>query len=199
MDPDAIYEIHIDNDGDAKEDLTFQFKFTNTLRNGTGITLNVGGKTLPIALRHAGPVTAADDPNLGEVEDYTVTMITGDRRTGTRAAVTNATGGATTFRKPFDNIGKKTIPDYNAYANQFIYNVTIPGCSTPGRVFVGQRADAFAVNLGADRFDLIEGDSARSTATARLPGRHHAEPRQRRPRGQEERHLHRAGSARSPA
>src|ERR1700761_2436374 len=48
MDPDAIYEIHIDNDGDAKEDITFQFKFNNLLRNGTGVTLNVGGKTLPI-------------------------------------------------------------------------------------------------------------------------------------------------------
>ncbi len=44
MDPEAIYEIHIDNDGDAKEDLTFQFDFDNNLRNGTGITLNVGGR-----------------------------------------------------------------------------------------------------------------------------------------------------------
>jgi hypothetical protein len=154
MDPDAIYEIHIDNDGDAKEDITFQFKFTNTLRNGTGITLNIGGKTLPIALRHAGQVTAADDADLGEVEDYTVTMITGDRRTGTRASVTNVSGGASTFRKPFDNVGQKTTPDYNAYANQYIYAVNIPGCSQPGRVFVGQRAEAFAVNLGPT-FDLI--------------------------------------------
>lgn len=154
MDPDAIYEIHIDSDGDGKEDLTFQFKFTNTLRNGTGITLNVGGKTLPIALRQAGQVTQADDPDLGEVEDYTVTMITGDPRSGTRAAVTNASGGSSTFRKPFDNAGQKTIPDYPTYANQFIYNVTIPGCSTAGRVFVGQRAEAFAVNIGPT-FDLI--------------------------------------------
>ena len=154
MDPDAVYEIHIDNDGDAKEDLTFQFKFTNTLRGGTGISLNIGGKTLPIALRHAGQVTQADDPDLGEVEDYTVTMITGDRRSGTRAAVTNASGGGSTFRKPFDNVGGKTTPDYPAYANQYIYNVTIPGCATAGRLFVGQRAEAFAVNLGPT-FDLI--------------------------------------------
>ena len=33
MDPNALYEIHIDNDGDAKEDLTFQFRFKNTLAN----------------------------------------------------------------------------------------------------------------------------------------------------------------------
>lgn len=154
MDPDAIYEIMIDNDGDAKEDITYQFKFNNYLRNGTGVTLNVGGKTLPIALRHGGQVTQADDQDLGEVEDYTVAVITGDRRSGTRATVTNANGGANAFRKPFDNAGMKSIPDYPTYANQYIHTINIPGCATAGRVFVGQRAEAFAVNLGPS-FDLI--------------------------------------------
>ena len=37
LDPDAIYEISIDNVGDGKEHLTFQFKPANTLTNGTGI------------------------------------------------------------------------------------------------------------------------------------------------------------------
>ena len=32
LDNDAIYEIHIDNDGDAVEDLTFQFDFDTELR-----------------------------------------------------------------------------------------------------------------------------------------------------------------------
>ncbi|WP_309643919.1 DUF4331 domain-containing protein [Phenylobacterium sp.] len=154
MDPDAIYEIHIDNDGDAVENLTYQFKFTNTLKGGTGITLNVGGKTLPIPLRAVGPIGAGGDPNLGEVEEYSLTLVTGDRRTGTRAAVANASGGATMFRKPFDYAGTKTLPNYDAYANQFIYSVTLPGCATPGKVFVGQRAEAFAVNLGPS-FDLV--------------------------------------------
>ena len=155
MDPDAIYEIHIDNNGDAREDITFQFKFQNLLRNNTGITLNIGGKVLPIALRHVGQVTAADDADLGEVEDYTLTMITGDRRSGTRAAVTNANAsGSTVFRKPFDNAGNKTTPNYPAYANQYVYETSIPGCATRGRVFVGQRAEAFAVNLGPT-FDLV--------------------------------------------
>ncbi|RYD47703.1 MAG: DUF4331 domain-containing protein, partial [Verrucomicrobiaceae bacterium] len=94
-------------------------------------------------------------PTYAYTEDYTLTMVTGDRRTGTRAAVTNATGGTTTFRKPVDNIGNKSIPNYAAYANQFIYNVTIPGCANAGRVFVGQRAEAFAVNLGPS-FDLVD-------------------------------------------
>ncbi|MDH4386802.1 MAG: DUF4331 domain-containing protein [Caulobacter sp.] len=154
MDPDAIYEIHVDSDGDAVENLTFQFKFTNTLRGGTGITLNIGGKTLPIALRSVGQVTGADDADLGEVEDYGLTVITGDRRTGTRAAVTNASGGSALFRKPLDYAGMKTLPDYATYANQFIHSINIPGCSTPGKVFVGQRAEAFAVNLGSS-FDLV--------------------------------------------
>src|SRR5262245_19116645 len=29
MDPEALYEIHVDNDGYALEDLTFQFRFQN--------------------------------------------------------------------------------------------------------------------------------------------------------------------------
>ncbi len=163
MDPDAIYEIHIDNVGDGMEHLTYQFKFTNALVNGTGITLNVGGKTLPVALRAFPPVSGAN-VNVGETESYTLTQVTGDRRGGTRAAVTNASGGGTSFTKPLDNIGNKTVPNYAAYANQFIYTVNFPGCSTAGRVFVGQRSDAFAVNLGGAfdsvNFVPIEGDSA---------------------------------------
>ena len=30
FDPNGLYEIHIDNNGDAVEDLTFQFRFNNT-------------------------------------------------------------------------------------------------------------------------------------------------------------------------
>jgi Domain of unknown function (DUF4331) len=148
MDPEAIYEIHVDNNGDAVEDLTYQFKFTNTLRNNTGLTLNIGGVNQPIAVRQMGTVDQVDDTELGERETYTVTLVTGPRRTGTRANIANATGGSTTFVKPLDNIGNKTIPNYAAYRAQFINTVNIPGCSTPGRVFAGQSAEYFAVNLG---------------------------------------------------
>ena len=165
MDPDAIYEIHIDSDGNAVEDMTFQFKFSNTLRNDTGISLNIGGKNLPIPLRAAGQITQTDDPDQADLENYTLTLINGDRRTGTRASITNSSAaGGLNFRKPIDNIGNKTLPNYAAYAGQFIQTMAIPGCASPGRVFVGQRAEAFAVNLG-EIFDLvnlvpIEGDSA---------------------------------------
>jgi hypothetical protein len=174
MDPDAIYEIHIDNTGDAIEDITYQFKFTNSLKGDTGKTVTVGGKTLPIALRHIGQVTTPLDADLGEDETYTVTVVTGNRRSGNRATVTNASGGSSTFVKPFDNVGNKTIPDYPAYANQFIYDVNIPGCSTPARLFAGQRQEAFAVNLGPI-FDLvnavpIEGSLAQSQDNQELQG-----------------------------
>ncbi len=165
MDPDGLYEIHIDNDGDAVENLTYSFRFTNSLRNNNGgITLNVGGKDLPIPLRTIGQVTSAQDADLNELENFTVTQITGDRRSGARTTLANATGGATSFAKPLDYIGQKTLPGYAAYANSFIHSVTVPGCSTAGRMFVGQRAEAFAINLG-ETFDLvnyvpIEGDSA---------------------------------------
>ncbi len=154
LEEDAIYEIHVDQNGDAREDLTFQFDFNEFLKNGTGNTVTVGNQTLPIALRHIGQVTRPNDPNLGWDEDYTVTLISGDRRTGTRAAITNANGGGERFPKPFDNVGNKTIPNYPAYAAQFIYEVNIPGCATRGRLFVGQREEAFAVNLG-EAFDLV--------------------------------------------
>ena len=152
MDPDAVYEIHIDNNGDAREDLTYQFKFVNELNGPKGITLNIGGVNQPIPLRHLGQVTGANDPDLNERELYSVTQITGDRRSGGRGQLTS--GGSATFVKPFDNVGNKSIPNYPAYANQFIYNVAVPGCSGQGRVFVGQREENFAVNLGPI-FDLV--------------------------------------------
>jgi hypothetical protein len=111
FDPNALYEIHLDNNGDAREDLSFQFRFMNVVR--------------------------------------------GDRRTGTRTAVTNATGGAASFDKPADNIGEKSFPNgYEPYARQHVYNVNIPGCATPAKVFVGQRKEPFFIAVGKT-FDLI--------------------------------------------
>ena len=149
--------------GMRSRDITYQFKFNNILKNNTGKTLSVGGKTLPIALRAIGPVSAPGDGNLGEDEGYTLTQVTGGRRSGSRGSVTNASGGSPNFYKPLDNAGNKTISNYPAYGDQFIYTANFPGCTTPGRVFVGQRAEYFAVNLGPV-FDLvnfvpIEGDN----------------------------------------
>ena len=151
LDPNALYEIHVDNNGDAKEDITFQFKFKNMLKS---IALPIMNKSVPIPLIQAGTVTDRNSPALNLNESFTVNIIRGDRRTGTSAAITNAAGGSAIFDKPVDNIGTKTIPDYAGYAAKHLYSVNIPGCATPGRLFVGQRKDPFAVNLGVI-FDLI--------------------------------------------
>ena len=151
MDPNALYEIHIDNNGDAKEDLTFQFKFQNNFK---AITLPIGGQNVAIPLTQAGQVSTLNAPALNVNEKFTLNVVRGDRRTGASAAVTNAAGGGTSFDKPVDNIGVKTIPNYVAYAAQHIHSANIPGCEFPAKVFVGQRQESFAVNLGVI-FDLV--------------------------------------------
>ncbi|QNM81712.1 DUF4331 domain-containing protein [Sphingomonas sabuli] len=163
MDPDALYEIMIDNNGDAKEDLTYQFKFINRLKNGQGITLDAGGKRLPIAVRQLGKITMPNDSAIGENEIYTVKQVRGDRRSGEASTVTNTDIGGQLFVKPFDNAGNKTFPNYPNYADRHIYSASVPGCSSPARIFVGQREEQFAVNLGPIfdqvNFVPIEGDN----------------------------------------
>ena len=155
LDPNALYEIHIDNNGDAKEDLTFQFRFKNTLAaGGAGVSLDIGGKQIAIPLVQAGAVANVNDGNLNVAQTYSVSLVRGDRRAGTAQPLTNAAGGSSTFDKPVDNIGTKTIPDYAGYAGKHIYSVNLPGCKMPARMFVGQRQDPFAVNLGTI-FDLV--------------------------------------------
>ncbi len=164
LDPNALYEIHIDNNGNGVEDITFQFRFTNTLKGTTsspGIQIPIGTANVAIPIIQAGGVTVPNSPALNVNETFTVTVVRGNRRTGTRSVVTNVDSADTTpavFDKPVDNIGSKTIPDYTAYAAQHIYNINIPGCTvspeTQGKLFVGQRKDPFAVNLGVI-FDLV--------------------------------------------
>ncbi|MFN0185380.1 MAG: DUF4331 family protein, partial [Aquabacterium sp.] len=82
MDPNALYEIHLDNNGDAKEDITFQFRFKNILK---GITLPIGNKNVAIPLTQAGQVTDVASPALNVNETFTLDIVRGDRRSGTRA------------------------------------------------------------------------------------------------------------------
>lgn len=157
LDNDAIYEIHIDNTGDAVEDLTFQFNFNTILANkGDGIELPIGTESVGIPLRQAGAITDPRAATINEREIFRLDLIRGDRRTGRKTALRHSSGSddARTFLKPLDNIGTKTFPDYEAYAQQHSYSVQMPGCATPAKVFVGQRAEGFAVNLG-EVFDLV--------------------------------------------
>ena len=172
MDPDATYSIHIDNDGDAVEDITFAFDFQSMLPNDNqGVQLAVGPegnqRTVSVPLKNVGGVSAGDNSATNFSESYTLSMINGPQRTGVATSLNNTTTGTSTFSKPLDYIGNKTFTskaDYQTYADQFVYNVSIPGCESMAQVFVGQRKDAFVVNLGKT-FDLVnyvpvEGDSA---------------------------------------
>ena len=81
LDPAALYEIHVDSDGDAKEDLTFQFRFTNKLAgNNAGIQLGIGGSQVAVPLKNVGPVSAVDSSSLNFNETYTLNVVRGDRR-----------------------------------------------------------------------------------------------------------------------
>lgn len=174
MDPNALYEIHIDNDGDAQEEITFQFNFQNNLKD---IQLPIGGTSsspsVSIPLIQAGPVSGVADANLNLAETYTMTVVRDGRRSGNRTAVAKSSGGSTTLEKPVDYIGTKTIPgSYQDYADLHVHNVTIPGCASgtnQAKVFVGQRQEGFAVNLGTI-FDLVNAPvgaiSNRSSANA---------------------------------
>ncbi|MBG9388651.1 DUF4331 domain-containing protein [Caenimonas aquaedulcis] len=152
FDPNALYEIHVDNNGDAVEDMTFQFRFNNASKDGA---LAVGGKQTKIPLINSGPISGVNPATLNVRETFTIDLVRGNRRGGARTSVTNAAGGSATFDKPVDNIGEKVFPGgYAAYANQHIYNVAIPGCATPGKVFVGQRKEPFYIAVGKT-FDLF--------------------------------------------
>jgi hypothetical protein len=171
LDPDALYAIDIDNQGNALPDIQFQFQFTNTF-GGLGVASGAPSGNVAIPLINLPP-SAGGVPTLNRVETYTANIVVN----GTSLPITQVSGGAV-FTKPVDNIGQKSFAvggalsaaHYAAYANQYIYNVNIPGCtpptSTTPRLFVGQRAEGFVVNLG-QVFDLINLNplGARNSAT----------------------------------
>jgi hypothetical protein len=168
LDPDALYEILVDNNGDGVEDLTFQFRFQQHQRD---IALPVGSKRVAIPLAQAGQITSLRPPTQNVYETYSVGLVRGPRRGSGAQWLTDASTGAAQFNKPIDNIGNKTLPDYAGYAARFVRDVNIPGCGA-GRVFVGQRKDPFVVNLG-ETFDLI---NIRFPATEFDANAEHAEP-----------------------
>jgi hypothetical protein len=154
LNPNALYAIHIDNNGDAKPDITFQFHFKKNFKQ---LAVPVGNSmTNPVPLINTGPITASDQSKLNRTMTYTVNMISGNPRSGKSQSIMNPNGGDT-FTKPVDNIGQKSLPNYMNYAKQYMYTINVPGCDTPGKVFVGQRSDGFVVNLG-EVFDLVNTD-----------------------------------------
>src|SRR5579863_4587489 len=154
LDQDAVYRIHVDNVGNGVESTTFEFRVQQTFNN---ISLPVGGQTVSVPFVNVGPISAGPGGNAAQnvEESYVLKVISGPLANRTGAAYAkDAVTGQTRFGKPIDNIGNKSVPNYHDYAASFIHTINIPGCAQTGRVFVGQRHDGFAVNLG-EIFDLV--------------------------------------------
>ena len=149
LDDDANYTIRIDNDGDARPDITYTFDFFRVNRD---LQLPVNGVPVRIPLNYIGPFGDREASlNTNVIEGFQLFASAG---TGPAVLAGNPRNASTSFIKPFDNVGAKTIPGYRNYAERFVYNVVLPGCAQQGRVFAGQRREGFAVNLG-EIFDLI--------------------------------------------
>ena len=100
LDPNALYEIHVDNNGDAAEDITFGFRFSNTLK---GLTLPIGpdGAGVAVPLRNIGGIGpgVVDSGNSNVIETYQVSVTRGDRRSGQRSMASNPEGATSSSRQ----------------------------------------------------------------------------------------------------
>ncbi len=124
---DVRYEIHIDNNGDARPDVTYRFQFQTRLRDpGT-------------FLYNTGPILSLDSPSWSRRQFYTVSKV------DAQGAATKLGAG---LACPPCNIGPLSTPDYPKLAGAAVHDL---GGSV--KVFAGQRAEGFYVDLGAI-FDL---------------------------------------------
>jgi hypothetical protein len=146
LDTNAIYEILVDNNGDAKPDWIFQFRFSTAFLD---VTVPANGKQIPVPLINIGPIDD-NNTNLNVSQHFKLEVLHGN----SDQLAQNLNNGGNIFYVPADNIGMKSIADYAHYSQRFVHSVGIPGCATPGRVFVGQRKEGFVANLG-EIFDLV--------------------------------------------
>jgi Domain of unknown function (DUF4331) len=132
FDPKARYYIHIDNTGDGKPDVSYRYEFKTTVRNKNSFLYALPG------------VTSFNDPKLNVVQTYTITRET----TNSKGKVTAKVVARNLPVAP-NNVGPKTIPDYDKVAAAA--NRSLPG---GGKTFAGQVDDPFYVDLGST-FDAI--------------------------------------------
>ncbi len=123
---DVLYEIHIDNTGDGRPDVTYQFRFQTRLRDPDTFLYNTG------------PIRSLGSRNWNRRQFYSVTRVT---HSGSRVLGAN-------LACPPCNIGPLSTPHYASLASMAVHG--LPGAV---RVFAGQRAEGFYVDLGSI-FDL---------------------------------------------
>jgi hypothetical protein len=123
---DVLYAINIDNTGDGKADISYQFRFTNNITNPATFLYNTG------------PITSLSSSSWNRRQHYTVT----------RVAKGKSTVLGTNLACPPCNIGPLSTPNYPSLAQSAVHS--LPG---GGQVFAGQRAEGFFVDLGSI-FDL---------------------------------------------
>lgn len=148
FDDNALYMIHVDNDGDAMADVSFQFEFDTKYTNPD------------TALYNTGVIESLDDEDLNVRQYYKVLKITHDPEedmapsegaVGDPIHIGNRVYEDLGFHLavPPANVGPKSIPDYESVAAEAVHEL-----GGGMKVFAGQRDDPFFVDLGA-AFDLL--------------------------------------------
>jgi Domain of unknown function (DUF4331) len=122
------YEIHVDNDGDGRPDVTYRFDFKSELRDKDTFLYNTG------------PITALDSPTWNNRQFYSVRKVKG---AGGKEEVLGQN-----LACPPCNIGPLSTPHYAKLADTAAHDL-----GGGVKVFAGQRAEGFYVDLGAI-FDL---------------------------------------------
>ncbi|HYR46057.1 MAG TPA: DUF4331 domain-containing protein [Thermoanaerobaculia bacterium] len=132
FDENAWYQIHIDNDGDGVEDITYRFIFTENVRNPNSY------------LQFLGPVTALNDTNINVYYTYTVDKIIGPAGNGVPASAITRIGSG--LLEIPNNAGPFTFPNGYSQGSGLIAGVySMDGLT---KVFAGPRSDQFFVDLG---------------------------------------------------
>ena len=126
FDDNVLYEIHVDNDGDARDDVTYQFRFQTKVRNPDTFLYNTG------------PIDSLSDPDWNMPQTYSVTQIRGMRRISL----------GRNLPTPPVNIGPRSTPTYESLRASAIHSL-----ADGIKVFAGQVDDPFYVDLGSV-FDL---------------------------------------------
>lgn len=157
FDPGVLYQIKIDNNHDAKAEVVFQIRFQTQIRAPQIFTAYVGAgnginapKSSPPPVAPGTPIvppaiTSLDGPGAAGInvrQTYTVQMV----RNGQTVELTNS-NGSSLFAVP-SNVGPRTMPNYDALAQQGIYHVQGSGTYNVS-VFAGTVADPFFIDLGA--------------------------------------------------